>query len=51
MMKKGLIYVNPDGKPSNQDVVASGMNGDCAVLKNGTLICVTSRHSSFARIC
>jgi hypothetical protein len=38
MKKNGTIYVNPDGKPSNKDVVASGTNGDCAVLRNGSLI-------------
>jgi hypothetical protein len=39
MKKNGTIYVNPDGKPSNKAAVASDTsNGDCAVLKNGSLI-------------
>jgi hypothetical protein len=37
MKKSGTIYLNPDGNQSNKDVIASGMNGDCAVLKNGSL--------------
>jgi hypothetical protein len=38
MKKNGTIYTNPDGKPSNKDVKASGINGDCAVLKNEGLV-------------
>jgi len=41
MKKKGLIYHNPDGNPSNKAAVASGINGiigDCAVFKNGSLL-------------
>jgi hypothetical protein len=38
MKKSGLSYINPDGKPSNKDVVPFGIIGDCAVLKNGRLL-------------
>jgi hypothetical protein len=47
MKKNGPIYVNPDGKPSNKAAVASGTTGDCAVLKNGSLISVMCDQPAF----
>jgi hypothetical protein len=47
MKKSGLIYVNSDGRPSNKDVVASGINGDCVVLKNGSLVSAVCDQPAF----
>jgi hypothetical protein len=47
MKKSGTIYVNPDGKPSNKDVVVSEINGECAVLKNGILISAVCDQPAF----
>lgn len=48
MKKSGTAnYVNPDGKPSNPDIKASGTTGDCVVLKDGVLISASCDQPAF----
>jgi hypothetical protein len=47
MKKSGTNYVNPDGNLSNKDVIATGINGDCAVLKNGGLVSAVCDEPAF----
>jgi hypothetical protein len=47
MKKNGTVYVNPDGNPSNRDVVVNGTTGDCVVFKDGSLLSAVCDQPAF----